>query len=193
MSKDNKRILCNNILSKSFCNYGNKCVFAHCLDEQKVDDVRIRVYDILKGNYDLSDLDLVGDTIFFNNLLCMTKICFKCIEGKCSGGYNCRNGTCYLKYMVCCYDLINGLCNNNCSSIHLTKRNMKPYIYQKMVEQYTQYNSYLNFNDYMKFNSNKLHINDNYYDNDYDKSIIKLNISSSDEEDTEEIIKYLNS
>ena len=37
-NKNLKKILCHNILTFGSCNYGGKCLFAHKLDEQNIND-----------------------------------------------------------------------------------------------------------------------------------------------------------
>src|SRR5437016_3257833 len=46
------KILCQNMLLSGWCNYGNKCVYAHSLDQQVMDNVRKFCYDCVKGTID---------------------------------------------------------------------------------------------------------------------------------------------
>lgn len=180
---ENKRILCYNMLHRGHCDYNNKCNFAHSLDDQKIDPPRKRIYDIM-GLSDLSKIDIVGDKTLFDSLMCLTKICQKCNEERCTGGYNCRNGSISDKYRICCRDLIDGDCKRNCTGIHLTNKGLIPYVQQKIREQNIVYGNWDNVEGVLK-------IDRRYFDKS-DVRIFRLNISSSDE-DTDEIIRYLNS
>jgi len=151
--------------------------------EQKVDASRKVVYDIIESHDDLLNLNLVRNKELFDNLMCMTKACPKCEENKCTGGYNCRNGAISKKHTVCCYDLIDGDCKYKCSSLHLTDRNMIPYIQQKMTEQ----SKMIGFKKSLEIeNDGKLQFSESYYDRN-----VRLNISSSsDDSDYAEWIRF---
>lgn len=127
---NHKKILCNNIVIKGFCSYGNKCSYAHTLDEQNLDISRKNAYDIIKNDSDLSHIDLKTNYLLYKTLLSLTKTCAQCIKGKCKGGYNCKFGVCLKKYQLCEDDLNYGNCNNNCGLIHLTKRKLIPFYNQ---------------------------------------------------------------
>jgi hypothetical protein len=61
------------------------------------------------------------------DLLTYTKLCDNCINKKCTGGYNCKYGSCLQKYLICYDDLNYNHCTDkNCEKIHLSKRNLKP-------------------------------------------------------------------
>lgn len=45
-----KKILCNNMIMRGKCNYGNKCNYAHNIEEQNVDMNRKKAYDIIMDN-----------------------------------------------------------------------------------------------------------------------------------------------
>jgi len=139
---NNKRILCYNMITHNSCIYGKKCVYAHTLDDQKIDPIRHKIYTILKNKHDLSCLDLVNDKKLYDSILSLTKICSLCIKNLCPGGYNCRNGATDLKYKVCYKDLMNGNCDRqNCNGIHLTQRGLIPYIKQKQKLTDNNYNT----------------------------------------------------
>jgi hypothetical protein len=127
-----RKIICFNIIKQKKCNYGNKCMYAHSLEEQKVDQYRIMAYKILKSKSNLSNLNLLEDEKLYETLIQLTKVCSMCVKGFCSGGYNCRNGAINHSYKICYIDLVSGNCKNiNCDSIHLTLRNLVPYNTQK--------------------------------------------------------------
>lgn len=127
-----KRVLCYNILTSKGCSYGNKCMYAHSLNEQKIDSIRHKVYTILKKDDDLSTLDIINDKKLFETLVQLTKVCSLCMKGVCPGGYNCRHGALDIRFKICYEDLMNGNCKRSkCNCIHLTDRGLKPYLLQK--------------------------------------------------------------
>ena len=127
--KDNcKKILCYNMLNKKKCNYGNKCMYAHSLAEQKIEPLRHKIYSIIKYNTDLSNIDLSVDHNLYENLLQLTRVCSLCSKGQCPGGYNCRNGAINYKLRICYDDLVYGHCKRvSCHSVHLTEKGLKCY------------------------------------------------------------------
>lgn len=127
-----KKILCNNIFLIGECHYGPKCLYAHALNEQKIEPVRDICYKmIMEDNNDLSNINLHEKNDIYRTLLQMTKICDMCIQKKCVGGYNCKYGVFDKKYQICINDLKYGDCNeSDCELVHLTKKNIKP-IYEK--------------------------------------------------------------
>ena len=129
-----KRILCNNILNNKGCTYGDKCMYAHNLTEQKIDPIRHKVYTIIKNKTDLKNINLISDPKLFDTFIIQTKVCNGCVKGICPGGYNCREGTIDNKTRICYDDMMYGTCKNtDCNSIHLTNRGLKPYILQKKI------------------------------------------------------------
>ena len=98
---NHKKILCKNITSIGKCLYTQKCLFAHSLDEQKVDKIRILAYDIIKNKKDLSHLDLTKNEYLYNTLIALSGLCQNCNIKKCTGGYNCKHGACDKKYVIC--------------------------------------------------------------------------------------------
>lgn len=136
--KDNsKKILCYNMLNKKKCNYGNKCMYAHSLTEQKIEPLRHKIYSIIKYNTDLSNIDLNVDHNLYENFLQLTRVCSLCSKGQCPGGYNCRNGAINYKLRICYDDLVYGQCRRiSCHSVHLTEKGLKPYNKSKNEEIY---------------------------------------------------------
>jgi len=122
-----KKILCKNVNTNKKCIYGNKCLYAHSLDEQNVDPIRKTAYEMIKEEKNLSEVDLSKNKNIYNTLLSLTKICPHCEEGKCTGGYNCKHGACDKKYVICVMDLNKGKCNGQCGKIHLTKKGLISY------------------------------------------------------------------
>lgn len=124
-----KKILCHNMITSNICSYGNKCLYAHSLDEQRIDTDKKLAYELMFTSNDLSHIDLQKDIALYRSLLRLTKMCENCDNKKCTGGYNCKFGACAKKYHICIKDLNNGDCNGNCDCVHLTKRGMKPLYY----------------------------------------------------------------
>jgi len=128
--QNRKMLICKNIINdEKKCKYGDKCAFAHSLKEQKLLPIRKRAYDIISGNNDLTNIDLSKDRELYSTLVQLSKVCFDCDAGKCTGGYNCRNGAIDSLHQVCFDDLTSGNCRKEkCNLIHLTKRGLKPFI-----------------------------------------------------------------
>lgn len=143
-NNEKKKILCINYQKKNECAYDKKCKYAHGLEDQNIDVTRLFVYDILKNNNDLSNINIYDNKIIYNILLIHTKFCDKCKENKCPGGYNCKNGVLDKKYLICKKDLLENNCNDkDCSVIHLTNIGLKCYTVcknEKLNEIITQMN-----------------------------------------------------
>jgi hypothetical protein len=127
-----KKILCDKYLKGVICNYNDKCVYAHSIEEQYMDDIRTKVFNIIQNEFDLSYLNFsnINDKYMqeiLKTLILFTKVCINCINKECYGGVNCKFGI-YNKNLQICYDdMMYGSCNNIiCKKIHLTKRNFNP-------------------------------------------------------------------
>lgn len=126
--KNVKQQLCKNMIETSTCCYGTKCLFAHKLSEQAMNQHRQYAYDIVLSDNDLSHIDMIRDPKIYKSLLTLTTMCEQCKVGKCTGGYNCKHGACKQSYVICQRDLDYGDCViPGCSNIHLTKRNLRPF------------------------------------------------------------------
>ena len=66
-SENIKKMLCKNMIQNGSCHYGKECMYAHSLDEQNVIPLRKKVYDILKNNDDLSQINLHDDIDIYNS------------------------------------------------------------------------------------------------------------------------------
>lgn len=127
-----KRILCYNIISCGSCNYGNKCLYAHSLNDQIVDPIRKKVYAMITGTEALDSVDLINNQKLYDTMILLCKLCALCNRGICPGGYNCRSGAISMQYKICYDDLIKGACQRvNCLSVHLTKKGFVPYLKQR--------------------------------------------------------------
>lgn len=122
-----KRNLCKNMNKQGECMYNNKCLYAHGLNDQKIDFIRKIAYDMIRNNDDLSHIDLLKNKKLYDCLLSLTKVCEDCINGICTGGYNCKHGVCDRKYIICQTDLNKGSCDGKCGNVHLTKKGLIPY------------------------------------------------------------------
>ena len=71
----NKKILCFNVLNVNLCIYGNKCMYAHSLKEQTMNDNRRIVYDMLQMK-DLSHINLLTDVQLCEDLTTLTTCIF---------------------------------------------------------------------------------------------------------------------
>lgn len=138
--KNRKKILCNNVLYNGVCNYNQKCMYAHSLEEQVKESIRTTVYNLLDSSTSLANLDLVQDVELYRTLVQLTKLCDRCEQHRCPGGYNCKNGALDLKHVICYNDLVTGTCDkHNCRYVHLTDRGLIPYKIRESV-----YRSYTN-------------------------------------------------
>lgn len=121
------RLLCCNMLNHSKCNYGNRCLFAHNVDEQRVDNNRMIVYDIIKSKEPLDNIDLSRDDNLYRTMVIFTRVCRNCTLGLCAGGMNCKHGVMEKKYRLCYKDITYGDCSSvHCDAIHLTIRGLIP-------------------------------------------------------------------
>lgn len=126
---NNKTIICRNILQESKnCPHGNKCVFAHNLEEQYINYNRKLAYDIINGKQLIPSNFKIDDELY-RTFLQMTRVCKQCNIGKCSGGYNCKYGVINEKFQICYDDLVNNKCQNvDCKKNHLTNKGIKKLI-----------------------------------------------------------------
>lgn len=143
-----KKLLCYNIVNNCKCEYKNKCMFAHTLEEQKKETLRQKIYDLIYFQEDLSNINLLEDKILLDEILVLTKECKNCINKKCPGGYNCKFGVCLRENKICYNDIMNGKCYNTTNEIkvngikivkciyglHLTERKIIPYNQRLLVD-----------------------------------------------------------
>ena len=122
-----KKILCKNITNSGKCIYNNKCLYAHGLEEQKIEPIRTIAYNMIKTKDDLSHIDLYNDKELYDHLKDLSHVCQSCNNGTCTGGYNCKHGACDKIYVICQTDLNKGTCDNVCGKIHLTINRLMPY------------------------------------------------------------------
>jgi len=172
-----KKTLCKNMGLYGSCVYGNKCKYAHNLKDQNIEPIRKQVLDYINNNDDLTHINLVEDKKLYFEFLTMTKLCYLCNDNKCSGGYNCKNGSYDKNIIICISDLNKGSCENNeCNKIHLTKRGLIPFD--------TVFNRSIKIN----FIPKKEIINDDYFINESNDD---LGIEIINREDNKKEIKGL--
>lgn len=126
-----KKMLCINMIKNNSCPYNYKCMYAHNLDEQLVDPLKKKAYDIIKS-VDKHNIDLSQDDELARIFMIYTKVCNECKNNKCTGGYNCKYGVVHDDYQVCYNDFMYGSCyNTGCKKIHLTKKGLLPVTKQR--------------------------------------------------------------
>jgi hypothetical protein len=180
-----KRVLCNNMLMYGKCNYGDKCLYAHSLDDQNKDPIRERAYNIIDPHQELPEIadDILTDKELCRNLIQLTKVCSLCESKKCPGGYNCKYGAFDKDHQVCYDDLCNESCTTEgCTMIHLSKKGLL--LFNDKKKKFSKYKTSLNdpiigtlLSDEYFFKINK----SNDYDSDLDSN-----------ESIEKIKQYLN-
>lgn len=123
--ENEKRLLCYSIIHQTPCPYQDKCTYAHSLAEQRIDNDRLVLYQIILDaelmNFN-SETNLKKEEMY-KNLLFSTHVCDKCTASRCTGGYNCRNGIFDTTLKICRNDLMTGECLNK-----INKINIKPEI-----------------------------------------------------------------
>ncbi len=127
--ENHKKILCQNIIDDGYCKHDKECLYAHNLEEQNIDQYRKKAFDII-NSHNLSNINLNDskNKLVYKNLLILTNLCSKCIDGKCTGGYNCKYGVCKKELQICRNDLIYGNCFDiECDKMHLTYKGLQPY------------------------------------------------------------------
>lgn len=175
-----KKMLCINIIKNGSCPYGYRCLYAHNLNEQSIDPLKKKAYDVIKSfddhdQHNKNIIDLSEDDDLAKTFLIYTKVCTECKNKKCTGGYNCKFGAISNEYQLCYNDLMYGSCNNfDCKKKHITKRGILPIMKQKKLQ------------DIKKNIENNLLINLN--------KTITYDSESSDESPTsiEKVKRYLN-
>jgi hypothetical protein len=107
-----KRLICRSVLESYHCEYAAKCTYAHSLDQQVIDSDRAFTYKIILDPNLMHFFSVQNPKTedLYKGLIAMTHSCKECLEQKCTGGYNCRNGACQKFLKVCQEDLLHGNC-----------------------------------------------------------------------------------
>jgi hypothetical protein len=190
MIENNKKILCYNIISGKKCNYGNKCLYAHNLSEQNINELREKAYNMIKNDDNLENINLIEDGKLYETLCQLTKVCSSCEKQMCSGGYNCRNGSISKALKICYDDLVYGNCKYmKCNFVHLTEKGLIPYLKQKNISKpKPTYKSFFKKNSPQKTDTDK-----NLIEHLFLTKHAESNSSDSyDSEDVDDMIEYLN-
>jgi len=175
---NHKKILCQNMIINGTCVYTDRCLYAHKLDEQKIDIKRKKIFDLLDNNIDLSFIDVNKHKDIYKEFILFTKPCLDCINNKCTGGNNCKFGSPSIKYIICYDDLNYGTCEDtSCERKHLTKRGLKPI--------YNNISTLLNKPPINNINMLKPIINNLVLFNNINKTNINNIIDDSDSSDDE--------
>src|SRR5579872_2524743 len=127
--ENEKRLLCYSTIHQAPCPYQKKCTYAHNLLEQKIDDERYFLYQIILDAKLMNFFSFTNPKTeeLYKTLLFSTHVCDKCTASKCTGGYNCRNGIFDLTLKICRNDLMTGECLNK-----INKINVNPSILNKI-------------------------------------------------------------
>lgn len=114
-----KRLICFSAINNEKCCYGNNCTYAHSLDEQIIDEEKKFVYQIIFDKNLMNFFSITNPKTdeIYKHLLFFTNICGQCLNKKCTGGYNCRNGINDLSFKICKNDLLTGECLNKIINI----------------------------------------------------------------------------
>lgn len=172
-NKNYKKMLCENMVLRGSCNYGTRCNYAHNLNEQIIETSKKQAYDIIRSDNNLSHINLQKDLLLYKTLMGLGKICESCEKRKCTGGFNCKFGTCDKSYQICTKDLNTGDCIINCGYIHLTKRGLIPFYGNTNSYECLKNNSDNNMDEELLNNLDSLENIYNLSDNECDKSIFE--------------------
>jgi hypothetical protein len=183
--ENHKKILCKNIISNKVCKYGDKCLYAHSLEEQKLELLRERAYDLIKGKISGENINIYLEKDLYKTLLTLCDLCNKCHNNNCTGGYNCKHGTCRKEFIVCGNNLYNGKCNGKCGKIHLTNNGLKPYFTYILESQ--KYKK--NYNNFKKITIGTL-LTNNFFKQNINQSNYLSDISSDSESDNETDVNF---
>lgn len=115
-----KRLLCRSILNNGPCKYGAKCTYAHSYTEQIIDADKLELYQTILDKNLLNIQENPEKCKIYASLLKMGTVCPNCINNKCTGGYNCRDGSFDKMLKLCKNDLYTGACTNKLVSIHVS-------------------------------------------------------------------------
>ena len=169
-----KKILCNNIITNKKCCYKNKCLYAHSLEEQKLEPIRKKAYNLIKNNIYISNAELKKNKELYNVFIIFTNLCIKCSKQMCPGGYNCKYGVVDNKYKICSSNLYTGTClNTKCKCIHIVKSDIDNLEINLMTN--------INFSNYDENTSDSDHQND---------SLSNYTSSESNDNKINSIFKY---
>lgn len=206
-----KRLICFSSINGEKCSYGLNCTYAHSLADQIIDEEKKFIYQIILDKNLMNFFSMTNPKTdeIYKHLLFMTHLCDNCNNGKCTGGYNCRNGVCHLALKLCKNDLLTGECLNKIVEIpvnesivdklktnnfepctmykgcinghHLSQRNLIPYYKYVHQKENSKKNKYQSVR-YIDINPlYRIFRNNNEHD-DYNYNDYDKSDSSTDEE-----------
>lgn len=120
-----KRLICYSVVNGKPCKYGSKCTYAHSIDEQVIDEDKMELYRTVLTH--MSNVKF--DDLMYRKIENLGYICNACRKGRCTGGYNCRNGVFDMSLKICKNDFLTGTCSNE-----LIKIEINPKIWAKIME-----------------------------------------------------------
>ena len=84
------------------------------LNEQIIDEDKKFIYQIILDKNLMNFFSMTNPKTneIYKQLLFFTHVCDNCINNKCTGGYNCRNGVNDISLKLCKNDLLTGECLN---------------------------------------------------------------------------------
>jgi hypothetical protein len=119
--ENEKRLLCYSTIHDTICPYKHKCTYAHNLFEQKIDDDKYFLYQMIMDANLMNFASSMSHKLdeLYKILLFSTCVCDKCSNNKCTGGYNCRNGIFSQTFKICRNDLMTGECLNKIHNLSI--------------------------------------------------------------------------
>lgn len=213
-----KRLICFSKINNQKCIYGSNCTYAHNLEEQVIDDEKKFIYQIVLDRNLMNFFSITNPKTsdIYKYLLFLTNICNNCINKKCTGGYNCRNGVCDTTLKLCKNDLLTGECLNKLIDIpineliinklktndfegcdtykgcinghHLTTRNLMPYYKYVHQKENSKKNKYqsIRYIDIDPISRVLKNYNNNYYE--YGSKINRNDSDNDSDSETDEEI-----
>ncbi len=114
------RVLCKSVCNKSNCRYGEKCMYAHNIKQQVIDNFNYEIYMKILTNELLDNILLTNrkTSIIYKKFYSLTNLCELCINKKCTGGFNCKSGAYCQDLLVCYDDFLYGKCDKTVSKIN---------------------------------------------------------------------------
>lgn len=122
-----KRLICFSTINNEPCTYGSNCTYAHSHNEQIIDEDKKYIYRIILDKKLMNFFSMTNPKTeeIYKHLLFMTHLCESCINKKCTGGFNCRNGVCIPSLKLCKNDLLTGECINKIIDIDVDEQTIE--------------------------------------------------------------------
>lgn len=140
-----KRLICFSTIHNESCEYGPSCTYAHSYDQQVIDEEKKFIYQIIFDNNLMNFFSMTNPKTddIYKHLLFLTHLCDNCINKKCTGGYNCRNGASMPSLKICKNDLLTGECLNKNIDINIDASLMEKLDFDNFKKCHT-YKGYIN-------------------------------------------------